>query len=187
MVRARGVADHSLEVNRLRWKPVLPLAPRVRLRIFFHGRTPRLIGERVGAQLKTNHLRQCVPASLEVEYCPGRCRGPDLAPLRAAVRVVDPTGRAVAAGTPEACPSGIRHVGGADGIRCASVSRKAEVRTGLPAGGSRIRTLGPPWGKYANMRSRAKIGKSRPRRRRRGEASSDPFINCRYNLEEELP
>jgi len=106
-------------------KPVLPLAPRVRLRIFFHGRTPRLIGERVGAQLKTNHLRQCVPASLEVEYCPGRCRGPDLAPLRAAVRVVDPTGRAVAAGTPEACPSGIRHVGGADGMRCASVSRKA--------------------------------------------------------------
>ena len=41
-----------------------------------------------------------------------------------------------------------------------------------------IRTLGPPWEKNANMRSRAKIAKSRPGPPRRGEASSDPFINC---------
>src|ERR1700732_4567705 len=37
-----------------------------------------------------------------------------------------------------------------------------QVRTRLAAGGSRIRTLGPPWGKNSNMRSRAKIGESRP-------------------------
>src|SRR5580704_14561730 len=36
--------------------------------------------------------------------------------------------------------------------------------------GTRIRTLGPPWEKNANMRSRAKIGKSRPGPPRRGEA-----------------
>ena len=40
-----------------------------------------------------------------------------------------------------------------------------------------VRSLGPPW-ENANMRPRAKIGKSRPGPPRRGEASSDPFINC---------
>ena len=37
-----------------------------------------------------------------------------------------------------------------------------QVRTRLAAGGSRIRTLGPPWGKNSNMRSRAKIGEPGP-------------------------
>jgi hypothetical protein len=55
---------------------------------------------------------------------------------------------------------------------------ETQVRTRLAAGGRWIRTLGPPWEKNANMRSRAKIGKSRPGPPRRGEASADQFINC---------
>ena len=39
---------------------------------------------------------------------------------------------------------------------------ESQVRIGLPAGGSRIRTLGPPCGKNSNMRSRAKIGEPGP-------------------------
>src|SRR5712672_3395832 len=46
-------------------------------------------------------------------------------------------------------------------LGCSSFREEPKVRR-LFAGGSRIRTLGPPWGKNSNMRSRAKIGKSRP-------------------------
>src|SRR5207249_11228083 len=42
----------------------------------------------------------------------------------------------------------------------APATMEATGENRLAAGGSRIRTLGPPLGEYANMRSRAKIGKS---------------------------